>query len=267
MTVTEALAHAWFSNTYHVAAFNEVYKKSTREGQPRKKDSRLVESISEISAEIPQALVSQRFLTQEVVSRYFTPPSREPSALGKRKRITGSQHRRTNTPLPTIVEEVQADLRAQGRYVFPQSREPVQDSYSPEESIDNSLEQLSLGQEYEGRYAADDNIRASPIRDSGQDGEDIYAGFDSISNFSIPGSPPLGSPELKEDLAEIDSNIVPETPIRGTKRHPQLSPNYSPNGSGIGIEGESRSCAKKQKPASYHATELSVRKRPRHKYY
>ncbi|KAF2488710.1 kinase-like protein [Lophium mytilinum] len=200
MTATQALAHPWFTNEHHAAAFDALYENTIRDWQPPRKVFKMVERL------VPEIT---SHLGDNGLPKTFLPSSSSPNSQ------TISQGRRANTPLPTITEE--HEMEHQGSSVSAR--------LSSHPSVFASMSQLNIAP----MEAASAGTQAS-VPDSEEaytyvdlDDTDLDYGrqiqnydFDSYSvsppNAQIPDS----IPETPPDAAIPDS--IPETPIRGTKR-------------------------------------------------
>jgi serine/threonine protein kinase len=205
MTATEAMAHPWFSNNCHAAAFESLYQRAIRDWQPRRKVFRLVEPIAKTAADLTAAGLPEEFLSQEVVSKYFSAPSRKPSHYQIGSSPMTSQARRANTPLPAILEDFEDD-EYQSLNLDDDINYDIRGSYpmnlSRGYSLGDSMDQLALVPEDGGLYGIDydpDNRRPEY--------GDTHQGYDS----QVRGL-------VRTPNREPESSIVYETPIKDLGR-------------------------------------------------
>jgi hypothetical protein len=254
MSANEALLHPWFTNSYHLATFDAVYENSIRDWRPRCHASSLVEPISQISPECAESVVSDKFLTQEVVSRYFAPP-RQLSSSGKYGNHVAQKGLLPGSHPLSIKERLEAACTRPEQQSSPRSYNPIESVYFDQEDMGQSIHTFSVPVNTMGKYAADDDARTHEEPLVAKSSDDVYAGFDSIYNFSIPNPPPH-TPEV-----ERDSVLVPETPVEGAKRHrEQVSYGL---GTSSKVEDDPRNIARGLKPSRY-ARLLSKRAKIRH---
>lgn len=239
MTATQALTHPWFTNNCHVATFDAVYENSVRDWRPRGPVDLLVESISQLSSELPDSVISNKFLTQEVVSRYFAPP-RESSSSGKYD-SSGSR------PDLALVSRL-SSIEEEGDAPYTPSRERSSPpSYNPDEGVryheQNGKLSASIGTlsvAIDGKYTRN---KATTKQDEplvARSSDVINAGIDSIYPFSIPDGPPH-SPELRREFV-----LIPETPIRHVKRRREQQASRT-LGTSREPQGDAEKAVKRQK--------------------
>lgn len=211
MTATEALTHPWFTNSCHLATFDAVYENSIRNWRPHCPVSALVEPISQLSPEFPESVVSDKFLTKEVVPRYFA-PSHQSSSSGRYDSHGACQFLVPDSRLSSIEEEVDARCTPSDQRSSPPSYHPVEGVRPHQQSVDLSASRKSVSIAIRGKYAKDNGTTKHNEPLVAKSSDDIYAGFNSIYRFSIPDPPPR-TPEV-----ERESVLVPETPVRSVKR-------------------------------------------------
>ncbi|KAF2263899.1 kinase-like protein [Lojkania enalia] len=234
MTATEALAHTWFSNKYHAAEFDALYDRAIKAWQPRRKVFRLVEPISKIPVDLATVGVSEELLSQEVLSRFFAPPTRNSSPHDIHESLSSSAQRRANPPLPSITED---------DYDFDRPSQFAQQPYDPtipktpsftppflhQDSIGNSMDQLALDSQTASIYATTEDASQCEAakfgNTNGNDGSITYTAFNQSPHLHTPRRIP-------------DSSLVHETPIRCVKRSLH-SPSYNSRGDNSSHEGES----------------------------
>jgi serine/threonine protein kinase len=103
MTASKALDHPWFSS--FAEDFDDLYKRSTADWEPREKDLQLVEVIAKPRPSYAATGQSEDLLGGETTSRHFRASGSTDSMLQKK---STSQRRRANTPLPSIMEDFEA---------------------------------------------------------------------------------------------------------------------------------------------------------------
>lgn len=211
MTVTEALAHSWFTNKHHAAEFEALYERSNRNWQPHPKESQVIESVSQISTDLAGTSMLGEMSTHETVSRFFSLRVANDVPEYFIESLHFSQLRRANTPLPSILEDREEGEENQGQ--MPQQScdvacaRPSQsvNQLSKQETIKDSLEQLSLSPKVEGVY---EEMRISKIMSA------LYL-WKILTMLTAPEPPAL----LLTLEDEIGSFIIPETPARRIKNH------------------------------------------------
>ncbi|KAF2024920.1 kinase-like protein, partial [Setomelanomma holmii] len=104
LTVTQALAHSWFSNETYAEDLEDVYDRSIADWQPRQMSSQLVERISKSLPDLTAVGLPGQAITQATVSRFFH-PSEHKLTQNILQTLSASQHWRASTPLPSITED------------------------------------------------------------------------------------------------------------------------------------------------------------------
>jgi serine/threonine protein kinase len=104
MTASEALAHPWFS---HDSDLECLYARSVADWVPREKEDQLVERVSKSVPDLIATGFSGRLLSHETISRHF-PPSQSSPTQNRLQKISDLQCGRTNTKLPTIMDDYHA---------------------------------------------------------------------------------------------------------------------------------------------------------------
>ncbi|KAF2659058.1 Pkinase-domain-containing protein, partial [Lophiostoma macrostomum CBS 122681] len=215
MTATEALAHSWFTNHCHNAAFESLYQRAIRDWRPRRKVFRLVEPIAETVADLTTVGLPEEFLSQEVVSKYFSAPSRKPSHFQIDSSLTASQAQRVNTPLPAILEDREDD-NYQSLSLDDDISYDIRGSYpmnlSRGYSLGDSMDQLALIPEDRGLYGVD----YDPDNEFPEYNE-AHQAYDSQARSRVQ------TPDR-----EPDSSVVYETPVKDLGR--RRSGDHSPQG-------------------------------------
>ncbi|KAF2747693.1 kinase-like protein [Sporormia fimetaria CBS 119925] len=199
MTATQALNHPWF--TTQPTVFHQLYEKVVQDWRPCKKEVLLVEPL-DAAQPGPTNSVPSRFLTRDVLSRHYIPPSR-PSDLRRITSLDVPAKERVKTPLPSIAEVYKEEFASppwrSGQ--FHQSDDQKHTRYDVHVQFPGqSAKQHQYGPERGPRLPAQGLRKRSHLA-SDYDSESIYP-------FSIPPPPP-DSPESDEN-----SLLVPETPIR-----------------------------------------------------
>ncbi|KAF2112005.1 kinase-like domain-containing protein [Lophiotrema nucula] len=150
MTVAQALAHPWFSNKHHAAEFEALYERAIRDWRPRRKVFRLVESISKIPINLNKTSLPEELLSQETVSRFFAPPTLKSPVIDIQGSLKAGAYHRTNTPLPSIIEEVEHRSPEEISQFAQEFDDYVYDSLkeyanqSQRRSFDNSMNELPI---------------------------------------------------------------------------------------------------------------------------
>lgn len=202
MTATQALAHPWFSNRYHVGAFDTLYEKCIRDWKARKSNRQLVEPVN-LTNQQPQS-GSIRVLEKNVISpRHFTPRHRISLDKNNERTAPSQLLKRQNEPLPSITEPRQADCAQRVAHV-PDSGQPLQKIHPS---------QLVLRIRRTNRFTSDEmeNDQAGSCGDWNKDPHYDDEGY-SDYDFSVPAPPP------ETPSSEEDSILVPETPAHQLKR-------------------------------------------------
>lgn len=107
MSVTQALAHPWFTNNYHAAEFEALYDHAIKDWRPRRKIFRVVEPIiPQVTSTLADDGLPWGLLRNSIISRYFAPPHHPVPPLDILGTLTASPTKRASTPLPTIQEEL-----------------------------------------------------------------------------------------------------------------------------------------------------------------
>lgn len=148
MTATEALEHYWFSA--YQKNFENLYSRSTKDWQPRERHVQLVERIPFDMHKIPiKRLDDQRFERTGLPMVKSATPYSEPTLFRK---LTSSHQWRTNTPLPSIIDDYEASQFAS--QVQPSSSAPrylgVQDTFAQK-----SGSEVQCGQQPHGAWPQD----------------------------------------------------------------------------------------------------------------
>lgn len=108
MTASEALAHVWFSNDSYAEDLQDLYSRSIKDWRPRPTDSQLVERISRSLPDLSVIELPGHAMNQDTVSRFFH-PSEQHITQNIMQTLSASQHRRTDTPLPSIRDDYAND--------------------------------------------------------------------------------------------------------------------------------------------------------------
>jgi serine/threonine protein kinase len=104
MMASEALVHPWFSRDSELEC---MYARSVADWVPHEKEDQLVERISKSVEDFIVTGFSGGLLRQETISRHF-PPSQPDRTENMLQKISDSQCGRTNTVLPTIMDDYHA---------------------------------------------------------------------------------------------------------------------------------------------------------------
>lgn len=219
MTVTEALAHSWFTNKYHATEFDALYERATVDWKPHRKTFQLVEFIPE-SPEIAIPSWPKELLSQECVSRYFKQPAnrrRQPSKdVGVRLQVSAYPN---NTPLPSISEDA-GSWRSEGSSqlsALPQSVNYLDASSSRDSlhgPITSPMNHISVERPGSNEYLS-------------KKGEDVNENQhtrsgDELDNGVIPNvrkEPDEGTLQPHTPDDEPESSLVQETPVGSFLRH------------------------------------------------
>jgi serine/threonine protein kinase len=199
MTATQALAHPWFTNEHHAAAFKALYENAVRDWQPPRKVFKMVERlIPNVTSDLGENGLPKPFLPSAIVSRYFNAPSGSNNQTSTNS-LTISQGKRANTPLPTITEEYEME---QYRYSHP--------ARSMHSSVYASMNQLNIPPNEDAPDGTLQHGSESVEQYTYLDIDHTDLNYDRQEQIyeSYPESPP--------DAAIPES--VPETPARGVKR-------------------------------------------------
>jgi serine/threonine protein kinase len=147
MSATEALAHAWFSDPYFAADFEDLYERSIKDWRPQPEDAQLVEQIPTLVPDATSCDSVDSRGSQDVVYGFFqnTP---EHDIL---RRLSAAQRCHANTPLPAIGDDYEC-----GQFASPVAV-PTQ-----EQNVDNETER-SDSNNYNHSQQEDD--AATPVYD------------------------------------------------------------------------------------------------------
>ena len=222
MSATQALAHPWFTNKCHAAEFEALYDRATKDWQPRRKTFRVVEPIV---PKITSTLADDglpRNLRNSAVSRYFAPPRRPIPALDILSAPTASPTKRANTPLPTIQEELEIpDHQTLANALSLSDHGPsgtIRHLPRPSEGAVGgiSLEQLAISNFiadltsfHPGAHGSSRSNASTPRKLL--ENELLKTDANSIAAQSC-------EPNLDTVANDSASILVPETPVRSTKR-------------------------------------------------
>jgi pheromone a factor receptor len=284
MTAQEALAHPWFSHKSYAAEFDALYRRATRDWQPRKKVFSLVESISDVATNSINDSTAD-YLSQEIVSRYFTAPRRDSSNYDFHQSYSGSQSKRANTPLPSIREEYEnhssqfaspPDPVREVQYPVRGSAADHFQDYTDHLSRHPSTEGILTGREAE----VDENHHSAHISQglalpSGTWSQNWQRQLAIAAHGSIDPDFHLDNSQYfntaydnhhKTPDIEQDSILVCETPRQGVKRFRTYS-NISGRDMTSGTDDESQFSPTDKFSTRYFSEELSKRRKLGHECY
>lgn len=154
MTVSQALAHPWFSKEIYAADFENLYARCIKDWHPRTKDDRLVEAISSRLPSLACARISSRNLDQETTSRFF--PQTEPNLKHDiRHSLSPSQYWRANTPLPSVRGEYEKTQFA-SQVVSPSHEASDDDTYEQSQQYQDSSGRVQCEQQTHDHFFQDE---------------------------------------------------------------------------------------------------------------
>jgi serine/threonine protein kinase len=108
LTASESLAHGWFSNECYTEDLQDLYIRSIKDWRPRPTDSQLVERIFRALPDLSIIELSGQSMNHDTVSRFFH-SSEQHMTHTIMHTLSASQHRRTDTPLPSIRDDYAND--------------------------------------------------------------------------------------------------------------------------------------------------------------
>lgn len=223
MSATQALAHPWFTNKCHAAEFEALYDRATKDWRPRRKTFRVVEPIiPEITSTLAGDGLPRSLLRNSAVSRYFAPPRRPVPALDILSALTASPTKRANTPLPTIQEELEIPDHQKSANALSLS------DHGPSGTIhhlprpsggaigDISLEQLAISNLITDLTLFHPGAHGSSRSNASTPRKLLENKFPEIDANSIAAQ--SCEPNLDTVANDSTSILIPETPVRSTKR-------------------------------------------------
>lgn len=223
MSATQALAHPWFTNKCHAAEFEALYDRATKDWRPRRKTFRVVEPIiPEITSTLAGDGLPRSLLRNSAVSRYFAPPRRPVPALDILSALTASPTKRANTPLPTIQEELEIpDHQTSANALSLSDHGPsgtIRHLPRPSGGAigDISLEQLAISNLITDLTLFHPGTHGSSRSNASTPRKLLENKFPEIDANSIAAQ--SCEPNLDTVVNDSTSILVPETPVRSTKR-------------------------------------------------
>jgi serine/threonine protein kinase len=235
MTVTEALAHVWFSDPYFAADFEDLYKRSIKDWQPRIQDAQLIEQVASPAPD------TASLKENHAVSEFF--PKVPEHDILRSLSVAGRQ--RANTPLPAVGDDYDC-----GQFASPVCA-PTQEQNTGHgigrsesnhngrlDSIDDSVTPVYDEYHTYDSDAFDDSLPTLPPSTQGEyrgASNDDYGDSTSLDEVMDETYEVIGENEYREDVTRLvgdadvlysndhedevnDVGAVPETPTKETSR-------------------------------------------------